>query len=280
MWTRRGGGWTSIWISLESVRRLVPIAAFALLLAAPAGARAVQVEEVVTSGAVTATLSYDKRKDGTYGGFRVQVARAGQTLVDQALPEGCEECFAYPANAGAGEKSIVVRDLDDNAEPEVIVSLFTGGAHCCVISSLYGYRADAGKYKRVRRNWRDSGFRLRDIGRDGTVEFDSRDANLAYAFASYAESFLPVQIFRYRKGALVDLTARFPGLVRKDAKRALRLYRRYRDDDDVNPRGFLAGWVANKYRLGQSRRANRAVRRAEGPRFARRLRRVLRRLGY
>ena len=93
----------------------------------------------------------------------------------------------------------------------------------------------------IRRDWRDAGFRLRDIGRDGVVEFDSRDANFAYAFASYAESYLPRQIFHYRDGRLVDDTASFRKIVRTDAKRALRLYRRYRDDEGVNPRGFLAG---------------------------------------
>ncbi len=85
-----------------------------------------------------------------------------------------------------------------DGEPEVVVSLYTGGAHCCTISTLYGFQAATGDYRRVRRNWRDAGFRLRDIGRDGSVEFDSRDARFAYAFASYAESFLPLQIFRYR----------------------------------------------------------------------------------
>ena len=70
----------------------------------------------------------------------------------------------------------------------------------------------------MRRNWRDAGFRLRDIGRDGIVEFDSRDARFAYAFASYSESFLPLQIFRYRDGRLVDVTTELPRLVRKDAQ--------------------------------------------------------------
>ena len=261
------------------MRRLIALAAFAAGLALPAGAEAAPVEEVVSAGEVTATLRYEKLRNGTYRNFRVEIVRAGERLVNQALPEGCDKCFAYPAFAGAGDKSIIARDLDRDEEPEVIASLYTGGAHCCTISTIYGYRRGLADYRRIRRDWRDAGFRLRDIGRDGRLEFDSRDANFAYAFASYAESFLPVQIFRYRDGRLVDVTARFRKLVRRDARRALRLYRRYRDED-VNPRGFLAGWAANKYQLGARRAANRAVRRAEGPRFARRLRRVLRRLGY
>lgn len=265
----------------------------ALALAAPAGAA--PVEEVVTSGQVTATLSYDKRKD-SYRDFRVKIDRAGQTLVDEAFPEGCRDCFAFPANAGAGEKSIVVRDFDGDDEPEIIASLYTGGAHCCVVSRLYGFQAATNAYEVIRRNWRDAGFRIRDIGRDGVVELDSRDANFAYAFSSYAESFLPRQIFRYRDGRLVDDTAGFRRIVRADARRALRLYRRYRGHSDVNPRGFLAGWVANKYRLGQRRAANRFLRRElrrgnledrnefsvgpSGRRYVRQLKRFLRRLGY
>ena len=243
------------------MKRTLAAAVLVVLAIAPSAAAA-PVEEVVSSGQVTATLSYDKRPDGSYRDFRAKIVRAGQTLVDEPIPEGCETCFAMPGNAGAGEKSIVVRDLDADGEPEVIASLFTGGAHCCLVSTLYGFQPATGAYKRLRRNWRDAGFRLRDIGHDGVVEFDSRDASFAYAFASYAESFLPLQIFRYREGRLVDVTSSFRRLVRRDAKRALRLFRRYKDDEGVNPRGFLAGWVADKYTLGQRRAANRALRRA------------------
>jgi hypothetical protein len=281
------------------VRRSGVIAFLALLCAAPAADAAV-VEEVVTSGQVTATLSYDKRKDGTYRDFRAKVVRAGQTLVDEALPEACpaapEACSALPANAGAGEKSIIARDLDRDGEPEVITDLYTGGAHCCTVSTLYGFDAATAGYRRVVRNWLDAGYFLRDFGRDGVVELESRDARFAYRFASYVESFLPLQVFRYRSGRLVDVTPGFRKQLRKDAKRALRLFRRYRDSKNVNPRGFLAGWVADKYRLGQRRAANRALRRLlrrgelgktapfqvgpAGRRYVKQLRRFLRKLGY
>jgi hypothetical protein len=272
------------------------LAALVVALTVAAPASGAPVEEVVTSGQVTATLSYDKRQNDTYRDFRVKIDRAGQTLVDDAFPEGCRTCFALPANLGAGEKSIVVRDLDADGEPEVIASLFTGGAHCCVVSRLYGFQVATGAYKVIRRNWRDAGFRLRDIARDGVVEFDSRDANFAYAFASYAESYLPRQIFHYSEGRLVDDTGDYRRLVRRDARRALRLYVHYRDDEDVNPRGFLAAWVANQYTLGRRRAANRYLRRElrrgnlddlsafsvgpKGRRYVKQLKRFLRKLGY
>jgi hypothetical protein len=277
------------------VRRSTVIAFLGLLCAAP-NAHAALVEEVVTSGQVTATLSYDKQKDGTYRSFRVKIVRAGQTLVDEGLKDGCDKCFASPANQGAGEKSISARDLDGDGEPEVIASLYTGGAHCCVISTLYGFDATTGAYSSQRRNWADAGFRLRDVGGDGVLEFVSADARFAYRFTSYAESFLPVQIFRYRGGRLVDDTRKFRKLLRRDAKRALRLYRRYRNSRTVHPHGFLAGWVADKYRLGQRRAANRTLRRElrrgnlhprsefsigpAGRRYVKDLKRFLRKLGY
>jgi hypothetical protein len=279
------------------VNRLAVAAPLVALLALAPGAGAAKVEEVVTSGQVTATLSYDKRKDATFDNFHLKIDRAGVTLVDADLSPGCRRnCLFYPANQGAGEDSVRVRDLDADGEPEVIADLYTGGAHCCTVSTLYGFDAATAGYRRVVRNWLDAGYFVRDFGRDGVVELESRDARFAFRFASYAESFLPLQVFRYRDGGLVDVTERFRRQLREDARRALRLWRRYKDNRNVNPLGFLAGWVADKYRLGQRRDANRALRRAlrrgdlrsrspfavgkSGRRYVKDLKRFLRRLGY
>jgi hypothetical protein len=285
-----------------SDRFALAVVAVAMLVLAP-GASAAPVEEVVESGEVIATLSYDKRKDGTFRDFRVKIVRAGQELVDEGLPDGCHKCFAFPAQQGAGEKSIRIRDLDSDGEPEVIADLYTGGAHCCTLSTLYGFEDfDGGRYRRLRHNWLDAGYILRDLGRDGRVDFVSRDARFAYTFASYAESFLPVQTFEYsrpvgkKRWGLFDTSPRFRGLLRKDAKRALRLWKRYRAKSNINPRAFLAGWVANQYRLRHRQRANRALARAlrrgdldarsefevgkSGRAYVRQLKRFLRRLGY
>ena len=269
---------------------MLPAAVLATLLAVAPSAGAAVVEETVTAGDVTATLSYDKSRDGTHRDFRVKIVKAGGTLVDEAIRKGCDLCF--PANSGAGEKSIKAVDLDRDGLVEVVADVFSGGAHCCTVSLVFAYDEVAGDYVRVEQDWLDAGYRLRDIGRDGTLEFDSRDARFAYAFSSYAESFLPVMILRWRDGKFVDVTSRFRKLLRRDAKRALRTFRKYRGDPQgVNPRGFMAGWVANKYRLGERRSANRALRRAlrrgdlarggsQGRGFVRQLKRFLRKLGY
>jgi hypothetical protein len=275
--------------------RLLPIV---VLLAAAPPATAKVVEETVTSGSVTATLSYDKQ-GSQYDDFRVRIDRAGQTLVDEAANKGCKEgepCGYFPGFIGGNEKSISARDLDGDGEPEVHVTLYSGGAHCCTLSTIYGFDPERGDYHRLRHNWLDAGYRLRDLDDDGRVEFDSRDARFAGAFAAYAGSWLPAQVYRWRDGKLVDVTRKFPKLVRRDARRAFRAYRRERDKEEVGVRGVLAGYVADKYNLGQRRAAHRVLRRAlrrgdldrdlpfDSPPFGRKyikqLKRFLKRNGY
>jgi hypothetical protein len=277
------------------MRRAAVLSALLVAVAA-APAAAAPVTEVAGSGQVIASLSYDQSRQG-YANLRATLARGGRVLVSQALPTGCDTgpCPVAPAYRWAGRRSVIVRDLDGDGEPEVVVDLFTGGAHCCTVSFVWSFDAATGSYRRLRHNWLDAGYRLVDIGRDGSLELRSRDARFAYAFSSYAESYLPVRVLRFRAGRLTDVSRRFPRLLRADARGALRLYRRHRGGR-INVRGMLAAYAADRYRLGGRRAARRtlfrALRRGDlGPAFAfdsgpfgrayiERVDRFLRRLGY
>ncbi|HEU0023875.1 MAG TPA: hypothetical protein VFQ12_04570 [Thermoleophilaceae bacterium] len=268
---------------------LIPLA-----LAAPASAA--PVSEKVTSGNVTAELTYERDGDD-YSDFHVKIERDGAVMVDRAVRSGCsdEPCGVVPAGRAAKDDSVVLRDLDADREPEVIVDLFTGGAHCCTVSTIYSFVEGAG-YSRLRRNWRDAGYRLRDLKGDGKLEFRTGDARFGYLYSSYAESYLPVRILRFsaRRG-LVDVSRSHRRWLRADARRALRLYRRVRDRA-VNVRGILAAYAADLYRLGERRAARRtlfrALRRGDlekryeldfgpvGRAYIRRLDRFLRKSGY
>ncbi len=255
----------------------------ALVLAAPAYAE--PVSEKVSSGVVTAEFTYER--DGKrYSDFHLKVVRDGLTLVDRAVGPGCPEepCGVVPSGIAAKQDSVRLRDLDADREPEVIVDLFTGGAHCCAFSTIYTFEEGTGKYARVRRNWRDAGYRIQDVGRDGTVELRSRDARFGYAFSSYAESYLPIQYFRLGEGRLTDVTPSYRRWLRADARKALRLYQRVRERD-VNVGGILAAYAADRYRLGERGAARRtllrAVRRGEvEPAYVKRVDRFLKRIGY
>ena len=77
-----------------------------------------------------------------------------------------------------------LRDLDGDREPEVIVDLFTGGAHCCSVSAIYSFAEGSGKYAPLRHNWRDAGYRLQDLRDDGKLELRTRDARFGYRYSS------------------------------------------------------------------------------------------------
>jgi hypothetical protein len=255
----------------------------ALVLAAPAAAA--PVTETATSGTVTAKLSYE-RKGTDYSKFHVTIERDGKKVLDRAVATGCKDklCGVVPANRTAGTDSIAVRDVNGDREPDVIVDLFTGGAHCCEVSTVYSFVEGSGTYSVKRHDWADAGYRLRDLGKDGQFEFLSADARFAYRYASYAESFLPVRIFRLRQGKLIDVTTSFRGVLRADARSALRLYRKQRGGD-VNVRGVLAAYAADRYRLGERsgarRTLSRALKRGDVDRaYIARVDRFLRKIGY
>ena len=87
-----------------------------------------------------------------------------------------------------------MRDLDGDGEPEAIVGGFTGGAHCCVLALVYRWNGSG--YATFENNFRDPGYRLVDLDRDGRYEFRTADARFAFLYGSFAES-----VFRSRSSA-------------------------------------------------------------------------------
>ena len=251
-----------------------------LIGAAPAAAK----QETATAGQVSATFTYFGDYPDGLTGLRLSIGRAGATIYDQpVVARDCEEPWCAPG--GGKGRSVHVRDLDQDGEPEVLLDLYTGGAHCCVVGQIFTF--DAPAYRRAaERNWADAGYRIADVDRNGSVELKSADARFAYAFAAFAFSAFPLQVFRWRGDHLVDVTVRFRRALRKDARRWMRIYRHA----EYEPQGALAAWAADQYRLGHRRDARRVVRRAvrtgrlrEMPgasRFPTKLDRKLRRWGY
>jgi hypothetical protein len=263
-------------------------AACLLATAPPAGAD----QQTASSGATAATFTFERvEEDGAtrYAGLRLTVSRGGAPLYDQpVVVDGCDESSCILGDPGGD--AVRVRDVDGDAEPEVLLDLYTGGAHCCVVTTLL--RFDGAGYTALTRNWGDHGYRLGDIDGDGRQEFVSSDARFAYAFASFASSIFPEQIWALRNGQLTDVTRERPDRIRRDARRAWRLYRRTLARGDYEPRGPIAAWAADRYLLGERagtlRLLRRLARRGRLPgypprdqrAFVRRLDRFLVRLGY
>lgn len=219
----------------------------ALLLAAPAAGQ--PVREVATGGAVRAELSFTQVSDSEVRDLRLKIVRAGTTVLDGRLRLDCLNCGVVPLKA-FGMRSLRVRDLDGDREPEVLVDLYTGGAHCCFITVFHRYDPSGPRYARAVRDFADAGYTLRDLDGDGVPELESDDVAFAYAFASFADSAFPPQVWRYRQGRLTDVTRSFPKLVAADASARWRAYRSERESG-ADVRGTLAAWAGDMYLLGR-----------------------------
>jgi hypothetical protein len=248
--------------------------------------------ETASSGAVVARFRYSyNAKTTTFSKVTLEITRDGVELLNAAVKRPPRNSYAqvWPAN-GPGKKSVFVRDLDGDGEPEVLLALYWGGAHCCHFSYVYRYLD--GSYRRVYHLWGDPSYALRDLNGDGNPEFVSADDRFAYAFTSFADSAFPVQIWRYQAGRFSNVTRAFPALTRIDAARNWGLF-----GQALGQRrsvyGVLAAWSADQCllnRCGAAFRRLQALRKAGklrgGPgdgtpqRYLRHLRGFLTRTGY
>src|SRR3712207_4803328 len=106
---------------------LLSVGVLLLAFAAPAGAETMNA----TSGPVTAALTFTPVPDELrWKDMRLTVVRNGVAVVDRrAGAQGCGVPYCRPVE-------MLVRDLDGDAEPEVLVTYFTNGAHCCTVTQL------------------------------------------------------------------------------------------------------------------------------------------------
>ena len=197
--------------------------------------------ELAQVGDVRAELSYpDPDAPAAGPSFtRLAVTRAGVPLVLTDLQSICRECTVAKV-ALSSATSVRVLDLDRDGEPEVMVDLYTGGAHCCVLTVFYRYvRAS---YVRTTHSWGNPGYRL--IARLGSRPiFVTADDRFNYAFSCYACSGVPLLLQRYSSGRLVNVTRMFPGLIRADALRWWQLYRAA-VHEHASPAGLLPAYPA------------------------------------
>ena len=149
--------------------------------------------------------------------------------------------------------SVQIAELDpNNLYPEIVVSFFTGGAHCCSVTSIVTSNADGSEWRTVDVGEFDGGPMLAvDLDGNGAYEFETRDNAFLYAFACYACSEAPLQVLALEDGKLKDVSA--------DARFKLAHAAWLKNmivgvpEQDVN--GFLAGYVAQKARLGEGKQA-------------------------
>lgn len=286
------------------MRHLIAVAAglASLLAASAAGAQAPTGPRTETgsSGAVGVTLTYVVQQYEQAGDVRVAITRDGvPAAADGDLSRmcgGCESAIPVGALGDGSQSSIRFADLAGDGQPVILVDLFTGGAHCCSLTALFGWDPAAGRYRRVVRNWGDPSYAIQKLP-GGGLGLVSADDRFAYRFCAYACSAMPIEVLRYRAFALRDVTRQVPALVRRDLRRlrgGMRAARRPHQPGGA-VKGILPALCADLYLLGRGpacrRELDGALRRGElrheagdlaasGPTYVRNVLRFLRRTGY
>jgi hypothetical protein len=233
-------------------------AAVVALLGALAGPASASDAGSIThgAGAVSATLAWDQAEYGI-ANPRLSVVRDG-VRYDLTIADIClEGCIVVPDGKDdpAGTSAVKVADLDGDGEPEILVDVFSGGAHCCLTARLLTFNGTG--YTPLDIGYGDVGYALKDADGDGHLELVGYDPRFSTVFTAFAGSAFPPSVLQVDHGATVDVTRRFPKLIRVDAAARLKDLRRAKRGDDV--RGILAAYVADEYLLNKGTTGTREV---------------------
>jgi hypothetical protein len=164
---------------------------------------ATPIVQEISQGTVNAALSYveDRSAEGDVTRTPVVTVSAGGKEV--AKLEGDSGASADPP------VSVQIAEIDPgNPNPEVVVSFYTGGAHCCSDTSVVTSSPDGSTWATVDVGEFDGGPLLAsDIDGDGRYEFETRDNAFLYTFGCYACSEAPLQVIAVENGAVKTVTS-------------------------------------------------------------------------
>jgi hypothetical protein len=274
----------------NDMKPIIAILAFMLtaLSVTPASAKT----ERAAAGLVSATLSYrEEPRSGLvrFRDMRVVIARPEGTYVDELAQcpiDGAAGCAAEelrPSTMVSGPKAISARNVDSDAEREVLVELMNDEGR--PFSLLYDFIPSQRTYARTKKEWGAHGYQLTDLDGDKVPEFRISDERITGDACDVPK---PPQVFSYRGTQFVDVTREFPRLVALEARG---LWKCIKNDTCVaSPMVVSAAYLADMYLLGLERRGWRRVRalyragqfgsKRAGQRHLRKLRRLMKENGY
>jgi hypothetical protein len=225
-----------------------------LASAAPAAEPAAREHSVNAEEAGTAaTFRYEEGIGGAlpYFDLKLQIALAGKGVLYEQPIGGryCGHgCVPEPLGSGPVKSSpLTVSDLEMDDQPDVVLELSTGGAHCCTVVQVFTYDPGVMAYRTIERDFGDPGALLVSLEKGGAPEFESADDNFAYEFAPYAFSGLPVQIWSFHEGRFVNVTRSYPAVLEGDAAHQFRGFLATRHEGEGL--GLIAAWAADEYLL-------------------------------
>jgi hypothetical protein len=243
------------------VKRVLVIAVAATvlsLLAVPSALAAIQTAQ---SGNVSATFTFS----GSYPNFtglHLSIAQGATVYYDEPVASKLCGTYCAPGSPSGEGSSVHVLDLEHDGQPDVVLDLYSGGAHCCSIEQIFSFEPSdsvepgTATYVETQRDFGDPGEQIVDLRHDGRYEFLTADDSFAYEFTDFAASGLPIQILTFSDRRFLNVTRLYPKLIARDAARwrsAFNSMARQHYDDSV---GVVAAWAADQELLGHSKLVN------------------------
>jgi hypothetical protein len=211
----------------------------------PAGA----ASDRATLGGVTAVFSYRGTFPESHGDH-MTISKGGKVLYSK--PVSSPWCLrgCWPNVPSSSAEVVHIVQLQANGPPDVVLDLYSGGAHCCSIEQVFSLLPASQTYRESEHDFGDPGVRLVKIGAGASDDFLSADDSFAYAFTDYAASGMPIEIFRFSDDAFHNVTRLFPDLIAKDARQWMQAFRAQASGHYDDTTGVVAAWAADEEMLG------------------------------
>ena len=267
------------------------VAAALILISAPA---ALATTQTAQSGNVTATFTFS----GVYPQFtdmQLSIAQSGTVFYDEPVTSNRCGTYCAPGSPTGPGSSVHVLDLEHDGQPDVVLDLYSGGAHCCSIEQVFSFDPGTMTYAETQHDFGDPGEQIVDLGHNGRYEFLTADDWFAYEFTDFAASGLPIQILTFSDRHFSNVTRHYPKLIARDAARWMKAFKSMAKQHYSDSVGVVAAWAADEELLGhaklvkaflanqlQAGHLNSALSPTEpsGAKFVSKLRRFLRTHGY
>jgi hypothetical protein len=229
---------------------LLPVVQVAAASPTPGVPPPTPTPSVAELGAVRATVSCRMAPESSVfcSPTRLEILRDGKLAYDDSFAGVTAFLVPLP-----GRSALTVLDLNGTNEPQVLLDLYSGGAHCCTSTRIYHLLGRSLRYGVLSHDWGNPGYRIEDLDSDGRLEFVTGDDAFSYAFTSYAASRRPPRIWKFDGRLLVDVTRKFPKVVEDDAASCWSAFEEMSPTDATgdNVRGVAAAYVADYCLLGQ-----------------------------
>jgi hypothetical protein len=191
--------------------------------------------------------------DDQTGEGRIEILKAGKRVYQQSPGGRFEIGTRLVEDDVANTLTKMGKDIAGDGTPDLVISEWTGGAHCC--SNFYVFEIGAGfrLLAKIEAGHGD-GSHFADLDGDHNLEFVAADWTFAYWHTSFAESPTPEIILRFTAGKyrLAEDQMRKPAPSEAEMRETIQWVQSNESWEKHNPPPILWGEMLNLIYTGHS----------------------------